>query len=202
MKTPPQTKIATLRGFSLVELLAVMALVALLSGATAMMFSDGRAVGIKTSASQISSTLTMARDLAVTSNRRTRFIVLTEANSNPADLRLKSYGVLQYDTALAQYALASPLKHLPTGVYFDEDQENEAAGRGIFDSQDKFTIRGGEVEYAYVEFLPAGGTKATSGANIFSLVGGSAPGQPLPGGKDYARLGVAQHTGRVKVERK
>lgn len=202
MKTSPNTGLANPRAFSLVELLAVMALVALLSGATAMMFSNGRSAGIKTSAAEISGALTMARDLAVTSNRRTRFIIVTEADSNPGDLRLKSYGILQYDTALAQYVLASPLKHLPTGVFFDEDQENEAAGRGIFDSQDTAPIRGGNVDYAYVEFLPAGGTKATSGSNIFSLVGGTAPGQPVPGSTDYARLGVAQHTGRVKVERK
>lgn len=202
MKTSPGTEHATSRAFSLIELLTVTALVALLSGATAMMFSGGRSVGIKTSAAQISSTLSMARDLAVTSNRRTRFIIVTGGDGDLGTMRLKSYGVLQYDSATSRYVMAFPLKQLPAGVFFDEDQENEAAGRGIFDSLDKVEVRGGEVDYAYVEFLPVGGTSATSGANIFSLVGGNAPGQPDPNAKDYARLGVAQHTGRVKVERK
>lgn len=190
------------RGFSLVELLAVMAVVAVLSGATAMMFTNGRSVGIKTSAAQVSSMLSMARDLAVTSNRPTRFIIVSEQGTNPGDLRLKSYGVLQYDISLAQYILASPLKQLPTGVYFYEDQSNEAAGRGIFDSRDEFTIRGGQVDYAYIEFQPTGGTKTSSGANIFSLAGGVSADVPLPNTADSARLGVAQHTGRVRVERR
>jgi type II secretory pathway pseudopilin PulG len=202
MKTPPQTGLAGIRAFSLVELLAVTALVALLSGATAMMFTNGRSAGLQTSAAEISGALTMARDLAVTSNRRTRFIIVSGADDNPGTMRLKSYCILQYDPAQAAFATVFPLKHLPAGVYFDEDQENEAAGRGVFDFRDRINLRGTGVDYAYVEFLPAGGTTAASGANIFSLVAGSAAGEPLPGAKDYVRLGVAQHTGRVKVERR
>lgn len=201
MKTFPPNENGLQRAFSLVELLTVMALVALLSGATAMMFSGGRSTGITTSAVQISSALAMARDLAVTSNRRTRFIIVDEADGNPAALRRKSYGILQFDSASSQWALVHPLEHLPTGVVFGEDPENEAAGRGVFDFRDQTTLRGGVVEYVYLEFLPAGGTTANSGANIFSLVGDAGPDQPAPATMDYARLGVAQHTGRVKVER-
>jgi hypothetical protein len=146
--------------------------------------------------------LSMARDLAVTSNRATRFIVVSEQATNPGDSRLRSYGVLQYDMSLAQFVLASPLKQLPTGVYFSEDRGSEAAGRGIFDSRGQIAIRGGQVDYAYIEFQPTGGTKTSSGANIFSLAGGASADALLPNAVDYARLGVAQHTGRVRVERK
>jgi prepilin-type N-terminal cleavage/methylation domain-containing protein len=189
----------TAGAFSLVELLMVMAIVAVLSGATAMMFSDGKALGIRTSSAQVSSTLSMARDLAVTSNRRTRFVVVTENASNPGDLRRKSFGVLQYDGS--QFVPVSAWMQLPAGVYFTEDQKNEATGQGIFDFRDQVMLRGNSVEYAYIEFLPSGGTKGSSGENIFSLAAGTAPDQILAGKQDYARLGVAQHTGRVKVER-
>lgn len=185
--------------FSLIELLAVMAIVAVLSGATAMMFSDGKSLGIRTSSAQVSSTLSMARDLAVTSNRRTRFVVLTESASNPGELRRKSFGVLQYDGV--QFVPVSAWKQLPEGVYFAEDQKNEAAGQGIFEFRDHVPWRGTSVEYAYIEFLPSGGTKGTSGENIFSLAAGTTGEHILSEKQDYARLGVAQHTGRVKVER-
>ena len=192
-------KAITEHAFSLIELLAVMAILAVLSGATAMMFSDGKTLGIRTSSALVSSTLSMARDLAVTSNRRTRFVVVTENAANPGELRRKSFGVLQYDGA--QFVIVSAFKPLPAGVYFAEDQENDATGQGIFDARDQVALRGGSVEYAYIEFLPSGGTKGTSGENIFSLAAGTGADQVLPGKSDYARLGVAQHTGRVKVER-
>ena len=185
--------------FSLVELLAVMAIVAVLSGATAMMFSDGKTLGIRTSSAEVSSTLSMARDLAVTSNRRTRFVVVTENVSNPGELRRKSFGVLKHDGT--QFVPVSAWKQLPAGVYFAEDQKNEASGQGIFAFRDQVLLRGNSVEYAYIEFLPSGGTKESSGENIFSLAAGTGPDQILTEKRDFARLGVAQHTGRVKVER-
>jgi prepilin-type N-terminal cleavage/methylation domain-containing protein len=188
--------------FSLIELLAVMAIVAVLSGATAMMFSDGKSLGIRSSSALVSSTLSMARDLAVTSNRRTRFAVVTENTANPGELRRKSYGVLQYDDKSGEFVVVSALKQLPAGVYFSEDPENEATGQGIFGSRDHTPLRGTSVEYAFIEFLPSGGTQGTSGENIFSLEAGTGADQTLSEKSDYARLGVAQHTGRVKVERK
>lgn len=207
MKLPPSPSRSlsfarTRRAFSLVELLTVMAIVALLSGATAMVFSDGRSLGIQTSAAQVSSTLSMARDLAVTTNRRTRFMIVTEAATNPLDQQRKSYAVLQYDETLGQFVPVSPLKALPAGVLFAGDQENEAIGQGIFDSRAQVVMRGASVDYAYIEFLPSGGTSGNSAANIFSITQGVSADQGPTHQANYARLGVAQHTGRVKVERR
>lgn len=190
------------RAYSLVEVLVVVTIVAILSGTATMMFSDARSVGIQTSAAQISSVLSMARDLAVTSNRRIRFIIVSNSGANAKDWRLRSYGVLKYDMDEATFKVAMPLKSLPGGIYFGEDQEGEASGHGVFDLQDQITIQGAPVDYAYIEFLPTGGTTAVSGANVFSILSGREAGAPIPGSKNYARLGVAQHTGRVRMERK
>jgi|GEM_PF-4899733 prepilin-type N-terminal cleavage/methylation domain-containing protein len=198
-KTAGMGRVPERRAFSLVELLTVMAIVAILSGATAMMFSDGRALGIRTSSALVSSTLSMARDLAVTSNRRTRFVVVTENAANPDEMRRKSFAVLQYDDTEGRFVVVSAFKQLPAGVYFSEDRTNEVAGQGIFNFRDQVLFRGNPVEYAFIEFLPSGGTKGTSGENIFSIEAGAGQGGETRA--DYARLGVAQHTGRVKVER-
>ncbi len=65
----------------------------------------------------------------------------------------------------------------PRGVFFGEDQENEASGRGIFESRAQISLRGSAVDYAYIEFQPSGGTSGNSTANIFSIVQGTAADQ-------------------------
>lgn len=184
--------------YTLVEMLVVMALIALLSGAAGLMITDTRGVGIRNAAAQISGDLALARDLAVTGNRRTRFAIVSEADANSPELRLRTYMILQAGPGSGTFEIAKPPSHLPDGVTFSVDSASETSGRGVFDNVDRTSLRGQEVEYAYIEFLPTGGTTSASGENIFAVSRTENAGRPSP---DMARLGVSMHTGRVRFDR-
>ncbi|MDQ3621143.1 MAG: hypothetical protein M3463_01435, partial [Verrucomicrobiota bacterium] len=72
----------------------------------------------------------------------------------------------------------------------------------LFDAPDSMGIQNiAQAEYAFIEFLPTGATSTPSAENIFVVERAVEPGVSLSNNQLYARLGVAQHTGRVKVER-
>jgi prepilin-type N-terminal cleavage/methylation domain-containing protein len=201
-------------GMTMMELIVVMAIIVILAGVGVSAFqSGGRNSVVSTAAAEVSGMIEGARQLAISSNHRTRFFVVTGSSSNPKEWRLARYGVMRekrLDSGKSEFNMVTPLKPLQSGAYFREDDESLASGvkgpsGGIFDStsEDHATIQGENVEYAYIEFLPTGGTTGGSGQNLFKIL--RAPDAETAPSEDqrsnYARIGVAQHTGRVKIQR-
>lgn len=184
-----------------------MAIISVLAGASAVALQgSGKATSIAADSSKIFTALSEARQLAISANTRTRFVIVTAASGNPADWQMGRYGILREVSDLPAgetpyFELVGRLGKLGTGVYFQRGNEY---GTGVFDSgsQSSGKLTGsGNVEYAYIEFLPSGGTTGTSTGNIFQIGRGIAP----DGAADkaqYAMLGVSQQTGRIRIERK
>lgn len=188
-----------------------MAIILLMVGMGAYVFTAGTgfAAALSSSSSQVSNNVSGARQLAVSNNCRTRFIVLTNNAENKEDWRLRTYGVLKEQPSAVvggapQFALVTQLDRLPTGIYFQRDYRDTEAAQSTQMIDRIATTRVQDVsnaEYAYIEFLPTGGTSSTGRENIFLIERGTDPGVSLPNDPNYSRLGVAQHTGRVRIER-
>ncbi len=180
-------------------------------------FSGGSGVLLSTSTTQVSNMISGARQLAVSQNCRTRFYILLNEDPNKPEWRLRGYGILKQELGVTDngepyFRPASGLNLLREGIYFQRDlpvdgQDNDS--EPLPEGQQLLDRKPGEmsfqnvnkVRYAYIEFLPTGGTTTPSAGNIVRLERGLEPGVPMPNQTDYARIGVAQHTGRVKVER-
>ncbi len=167
-------------GFSLIELLAVIAIIALVTTLGVSAFSRrGQNAGVSTVAATVSGAVSAARQLAITKNCRTRFFIVTDAPETAEDWKLHRYGILRVpeDTADVDengnvaFELACRMDDLPTGVYFrrntHSDEDASSGGHSMFDA----TVAGKQISYAYIEFLPSGSTsqKSSSTANIFEI---------------------------------
>lgn len=195
------------RAFSLVELLAVIAILAILAGASTKFFDSARSSGISTSTAQVGGALSMARDMAVAANRRVRFVIVTDSAENPSEWRLRKYGILQQnslDPSSDDWQLSAPLMQLPTGVFFGKNEKSVAGsvtGGQMLDRTAVASLQGKNISYSYIEFLPSGGANNASGANIFAIMGRSSSDGQVINSQNAAYVGVAQHTGRVRIEK-
>lgn len=209
------------QAFTLVELLVVIAIIAILTTAGMRGFKGWQGTSMTTSAGQIVSAISNARDLAVAENCRTRFIIVTGSSGNPSSWRLHRYGILRVPQDYPDISGTAPFipvtsgQDLTTGVYFRPDRHLSAATaasltgtsgnqiKSIFDQTnlDVGQLWGGEMaQYAYIEFQPSGGTTEESAQNIFEIeVAPSA--DIVTSGSNYVRFGVAHYTGSVEFER-
>lgn len=212
---PPQLcRAAAARAFSLVELIVVMGLIVMLAGLGIYAFSNsGGSMAISTAASQVSTVVSAARQLAVSSNAKTRFIILADSDQNETEWRMRTYGILKEEPGVKVgneplFSMVSQLEQLPAGIYFapfDEQLEVKATDGELFDPSRLGTQplqTKPNAEYAYIEFLPTGATTTSTGRNVFMMLRGAGPSEPLPNAEaNKVGIGVAQMTGRVKVER-
>ncbi len=194
--------------------MVVIGLIVTLAGLGVYAFNNtGQSLAITTAATQVSTVVAGARQLAVTSNARTRFIILADSDQNEDAWRMRTYGILKEEAGVKLgseplFTLVSQLEQLPQGVYFApftdtlevKSTDGEFFDEARFGTQQIQTKE--DATYAYIEFLPTGGTTTSTGRNVFMMVRGAAPGTPLPNAdNNRVGIGVAQMTGRVKVER-
>ncbi|MGV3533771.1 MAG: pilus assembly FimT family protein [Chthoniobacteraceae bacterium] len=204
----------SVRAFSLVELIVVIGLIVVLAGIGVYAFTNqGSGMAITTAASQVSTAVAGARQLAVSSNARTRFIILADSDQNEEEWKLRTYGILKEEVGVKVgneplFTMVSQLEQLPAGVYFapfDEQLDITVNDGQMFEESRLGTqpIQGRQdAQYAYIEFLPTGGTTTSTGRNVFMMLRAAGPGEPLPNAENNkVGIGVAQMTGRVKVER-
>src|SRR5687767_1025025 len=82
---------AGISAFSLIELIVVVGLIVVLAGLGVFAFSNqGSSMAITTAASQVSTSVAGARQLAVSSNARTRFIILADSEENEQEWKLRT----------------------------------------------------------------------------------------------------------------
>ncbi len=197
--------------FSLVELLAVISIIVIMLGIGAYIFSGDRtfAAALSTSTSQVAGAIEGARQLAVSSNTRTRFAILTNSEDNKEEWRLRSFVVLKEApgssyAGAASFSPITALEQLRAGIYVQTDSSLDLpeGGKQMLERTETTRIQGIDgVEYAYIEFLPTGAATTPTGENIFMIERAVTPGVSLANNHNFARIGVTQHTGKVRIER-
>jgi len=110
------------QAFSLVELLTVVAIMAVVMGLVAVGVSGMQRPGLQTAAAQVSSGLSLARQLAITRNTTAAFIVATTTNGAgmPAE-PFKYWSVASSNRGLnTTWTLLKDWEKLPDGAVFVE----------------------------------------------------------------------------------
>jgi prepilin-type N-terminal cleavage/methylation domain-containing protein len=108
-------------GFSLVELLTVVAIMAVVMGLVAVGVSGMQRPGLQTAAAQVSSGMSLARQLAITRNTTSAFIVATTTNGAgmPAE-PFKYWSLALSNRGLNTWTLRKDWEKLPDGAVFVE----------------------------------------------------------------------------------
>lgn len=106
-------------GFSLVELLTVVAIMAVVMGLVAVGVSGMQRPGLQTAATQVSSGLSLARQLAITRNTAAAFVIATSTNgaAMPAE-PFKYWAVITSNRGANTWTLRKDWEKLPDGAVF------------------------------------------------------------------------------------
>jgi prepilin-type N-terminal cleavage/methylation domain-containing protein len=117
------------QAFSLVELLTVVAIMAVVMGLVAVGVSGMQRPGLQTAAAQVSSGLSLARQLAITRNTTAAFIVATTTNGAgmPAE-PFKYWSVASSNRGLNTWTLRKDWEKLPDGAVFLESLGGAVGG--------------------------------------------------------------------------
>ena len=149
--------------FSLVELLTVIAILAILAAVGASAFRTGRGYNLVMGANLIIDELNLARQTALSQNRP----VEMRLYNLPADVggaqQFRAFRTMIYDAATATVKPLGKLKRLPTGVIMVTNPNfstvldpaaNPFPAAGVTDT----LPNANNVPYMAVPFLPSGGT--------------------------------------------
>lgn len=113
---------AKLQGFSLVELLTVVAIMAIIMGILIMSLGQTQGRGLQMAAAQVASGLGLARQIAITRNTDTLFLIAPRSGANPEDFMpaeaFRYWSVVYSNRGQNTWTLASDWKELPTGTVF------------------------------------------------------------------------------------
>ena len=220
MRIPPRSRLtAARRAYSLIELLAVMAILSALAGLTVGSLSPVKANALTAGGNQIADLLTSARQNSLSRHAFTAVVI-------------KSTGVARYSAfclfeltredngTFSGWKMATPWRVLPDGIRFDPDAFSGPAANFVDMSAPPSTpsplpaipFRGAALnlsDVAFQIFAPDGTlTKGTpvrlrliegaeDGATGILRTGLQSAGQPL----NYYDIVVVRETGQAKAER-
>jgi prepilin-type N-terminal cleavage/methylation domain-containing protein len=110
------------RAFTLVELLAVVAIMAIVMGILAMSLSQGQGRGVQMAAAQVASGMGVARQTAITRNTDALFIIAPRSGSSPTDIfpaePFRYWSVVYSNRGQNNWTLATDWTEIPSGTVF------------------------------------------------------------------------------------
>lgn len=109
------------RGFSIIELLTVVAIMAAIMGIVAVGITGMSRPGLQTGASQVASGMSLARQLAISRNTYAAFIIATTASGTGMPSQpFKYWAVAVSNRATTNWSLQKDWERLPEGAVFLE----------------------------------------------------------------------------------
>lgn len=105
-------------GFSLIELLVVVAIISIMAGLLTLGLQGVRAPAIRSAASQVTSGLSLARQVAITKNTKAALFIANDTGNGRIPYRHWSVGYL--DKSSGNWTLAKKWEPLPEGAVFLE----------------------------------------------------------------------------------
>lgn len=111
-------------GFSLIELLTVIVIMALIMGVVGVGITGMSRPGLQTGASQVASGMSLARQLAISKNTYAAFIIATTTGAGMPSQPYKYWAVAVSNRATANWSLQKDWERLPEGAVFWEIPNN------------------------------------------------------------------------------
>jgi prepilin-type N-terminal cleavage/methylation domain-containing protein len=110
------------RAFTLVELLSVVAIMAIVMGILAMSLSQGQGRGVQMAAAQVASGMGLARQTAITRNTDALFIIAPRSGSSATDSfpgePFRYWAVVYSNRGAPNWTLATDWTEIPAGTVF------------------------------------------------------------------------------------
>lgn len=213
LRLPNSSLRTSARGITLVELLAVVAVLTLLMGATVPALRGLGGAGKLTSAGmQVEALASAARQNAISKGTPTALIVLTSGASSMAYRVLASFELVpNADQSAYEWSQATPWQQLPEGVIIDNNTEAShflASAPAATPGMPTVTHQGRRYEpdtgYCYQIFLPSGRLKTPPIPCNLTLASGFIENGAMhrtDSGANYFSLHFADSTGESKVVR-
>lgn len=107
-------------GFSLIELLTVIVIMALIMGVVGVGITGMARPGLQTGASQVASGMSLARQLAISKNTSTAFIIAIRTGTGMPAQPYKYWAVAVSNRATTNWSLQKDWERLPEGAVFLE----------------------------------------------------------------------------------
>ena len=118
----PSARLASQQGMSLIELLVVAAIISMMAGLLALGLKGMKAPAIQGAASQVTSGLSLARQLAISKNTKAALFIANDTANGRIPYRHWSVG---YSNRLtASWTVAKKWEPLPEGAFFLETVTN------------------------------------------------------------------------------
>ena len=114
----PSARLASQQGMSLIELLVVAAIISMMAGLLALGLKGMKAPAIQGAASQVTSGLSLARQLAISKN--TKAALLIETSSANGRVPFRYWSVVYSNKGSGNWTIAKKWESLPEGAVFVE----------------------------------------------------------------------------------
>jgi len=114
----PSARLASQQGMSLIELLVVVAIICMMAALLGLGLKGMKSPAIKGAASQVTSGLSLARQLAVSKN--TKAALLIETNSANGRMPFRYWSVVYSNKGSGNWTVAKKWESLPEGAVFVE----------------------------------------------------------------------------------
>jgi prepilin-type N-terminal cleavage/methylation domain-containing protein len=117
---PKRSVVVKSSAFSLVELLVVMAIIGMMVGLSAMAVQGMRAPAVQHAASQVTSGLSLARQIAITKNTHAAFLIANQSNAGFPSEPFRYWSVIYSNKGTNTWTIAKDWQELPNGAVFYE----------------------------------------------------------------------------------
>jgi prepilin-type N-terminal cleavage/methylation domain-containing protein len=125
--------------FSLVELLVVMAIIGMMVGLSALAVQGMRAPAVQHAADQVTSGLSLARQVAITKNTYAALLIANQTNAGfPTNGPYRHWSVVYSNkSSSGNWTIAKDWEELPTGAFFLEILRNSGSAPQKYSSLSK-----------------------------------------------------------------